>query len=319
MSRKVEVGLNIISFIIACILMWIAAGLIINGVENLAKGIRVNSFVVSFLVLGIVTSVTEMSVGINAIILKTPEVFAGNLIGASFVLVLFVIPLLVILHKGVQFHPNFNAEKTLFFLILILASALVTLDGVMSIFDAILLMLMFGFFFYFFQHFKKVEQELETKKINTKALLINSFKILLGAVIVYFSSETLVEKTIYFATLMHAPTFLVSLFVLSIGTNVPELAIAVNSLAQKKPEIAMGDFVGSAAFNVFLLGLFSLVSGSFTLDTNHFGMMLPIVAFGFLLFFSFSKSRNKLSFWEGVAILIVYLTYMLAQISDLLN
>lgn len=304
---------------IACTLMWVAAGLIINGVENLAKGIRVNSFIVSFLVLGIVTSFTEMSVGINAIMLKTPEVFAGNLIGASFVLVLFVIPLLVTLHKGVNFHPNFNAEKTFFFLMLILASALVTLDGVMSIFDAILLILMFVFFFFFFQHFKKIEHELETKKINTKSLLINSLKILTGAAIVYFSSGTLVEKTIYFATLIHAPTFLVSLFVLSIGTNVPELAIAVNSLAQKKPEIALGDYIGSAAFNVFLLGLFSLVSGTFTLDTNHFGMMLPIVAFGFLLFFLFSKSRNKLSFWEGVTILAVYFTYVLVQISDLLN
>lgn len=304
---------------IACTLMWVAAGLIINGVENLAKGIRVNSFIVSFLVLGIVTSVTEMSVGINAIMLKTPEVFAGNLIGASFVLVLFVIPLLVTLHKGVKFHSNFNAEKTFFFLILILASALVTLDGVMSIFDAILLILMFVFFFYFFQHFKKVEDELETKKINNKSLLINSLKILTGTAIVYFSSETLVEKTIYFAALMHAPTFLVSLFILSIGTNVPELAIAVNSLAQKKPEIALGDYIGSAAFNIFLLGVFSLVSGTFTLDTNHFGMMLPIVAIGFLLFFFFSKSHNKLSFWEGVAILMVYFTYVLVQISDLLN
>ena len=313
------VGLNIISFAIACALMWIAAGLIINGVENLAKGIRVNSFIVSFLVLGIVTSVTEMSVGINALILKTPEVFAGNLIGASFVLVLFVIPLLVILHKGVQFHPNFNAEKTFFFLMLILAGALVTLDGVMSIFDAMLLILMFWFFFYFFQHFQKVENELETKKINTKSLLVNSLKILLGAGIVYFSSETLVEKTIYFAALMHAPTFLVSLFVLSIGTNVPELAIAVNSLAQKKPEIALGDYIGSAAFNIFLLGIFSLVNGTFIIDTNHFAIMLPIVGFGFLLFFAFSKSRNKLSFWEGVAILIVYFTYVLVQISDLLN
>ncbi|MCC6643600.1 hypothetical protein IT411_02525, partial [Candidatus Peregrinibacteria bacterium] len=260
----------------------------------------------------------EMSVGINAIMLKTPEVFAGNLIGASFVLVLFVIPLLVVMHKGVQFQSNFNAEKIFFFLLLILASALVVLDGVVSVYDAILLILMYGFFFYFFQHYKKITHELEKKSINTKALLLCAVKIMRGAVLIYFASLLLVEKTLYFATLLNAPPFVVSMLLLSLGTNLPEITIAINSLAHRQPEIALGDYIGSAAFNIMLLGIFSLFNGTFTLDTNHFGLIFPIVIFGFVMFFIFSKSKNKLSFWEGVALLMVFFLYVLAESTDIL-
>lgn len=309
---------NLLIFLVGSGFMWISSALIIEGVENFSKNVRANSFVVSFVMLGILTSVTEISVGVNAIILKKPEIFAGNLIGSSFVIVLFIIPLLAVLNKGIHFRRHFKLDKLFFFLILLIAPAFMALDGTVSQFDALLLLLLYLFFFSFFNHNRiKLSREIQIQKIESKKVFSNIAKILAGAALIFFASQILVDKTIYFATIFHAPPFIASLFILAIGTNLPELAIAVNSTYRGKTEIALGDYIGSAAANVMLFSVFSLIYGTFSIDTNHFYLMMMVVVTGFILFFFFSKSKNTLSLFEGIILLLVYFVYLFLQISDI--
>lgn len=309
---------HLLAFLAASACMWVSAGFIINGVESFSKNMKANSFIISFIILGILTSVTEISVGINSILLSKPEIFAGNLIGSSFVIILFIIPLLAVLGKGIQFKETFSLDKLLFFLILLVSPAMVALDGKVSVFDAVLLLLLYGFFFHLFNgHKVKNIEDFEPRKINKKDLIINFSKILIGAAIIFFASQVLVDKTLYFATFFNAPPFIVSLFILSIGTNLPELAIAIGSSYRKKNEIALGDYIGSAAANVMLFGIFTFFNGPFNLETNHFYLMLPVVGIGFVLFFIFCRSKNTLSVFEGVLLLLIYFIYLFLQMSDI--
>jgi len=76
--------------------IWIGSGLVIKSVEKLSRVIRASSFAISFFLLGFFTSISELSVGVSAIIQHDPEIYVGNLLGASIVLFILVIPLLAI-------------------------------------------------------------------------------------------------------------------------------------------------------------------------------------------------------------------------------
>lgn len=316
--------LHILSFFFGCGVLWFSSDLITKGVESFAKNLKISSFIASFLILGILTSVTEISVGFNAILDNKPGIFVGNLIGSSFVMLVFIIPLLAIFNNGIAFKQHFNEKKALFFIILLLAPSLLVLDGQVSRYDAILVILLYTlFFFYFKKHHNILEDEKLEEKISQNAtkkeVIVNLGKIIVGAIFIYFASNLLVDKTIYFAEILEVPPFLVSLLILSLGTNLPELAITINSIYKKHPEIALGDYIGSAAANPFLFGIFTLLQGPFTLQSSHFNFTFLIILIGYILLFVFFRSKNTLSFLEGVFLIFIYILFLLFQGNAMFN
>src|SRR3989339_2170314 len=96
------ISIHLIFYLTAFFILWYCSGIIINSVERLAHKFKLSSFAVSFFVLGILTSIPEFSVGINSIINKTPDIFVGNLLGASLIIFILIIPLLAVLGNGVK-------------------------------------------------------------------------------------------------------------------------------------------------------------------------------------------------------------------------
>src|SRR3546814_1257025 len=74
--------------------------------KSLAKKIHISSFAFSFFVLGILTSIPEMAVGLNAISQNRPEIFVGNLLGSIIILFLVIIPLLALVNGRSEDHTS---------------------------------------------------------------------------------------------------------------------------------------------------------------------------------------------------------------------
>lgn len=91
-----EITLHLIQYSLSFIGIWIGSGLAIRSVERLSRSLKISSFLVSFIVLGLCTSISELSVGINSVIAKDPEIYVGNLVGATIVIFMLIIPLLTI-------------------------------------------------------------------------------------------------------------------------------------------------------------------------------------------------------------------------------
>jgi Ca2+/Na+ antiporter len=92
---------HLVLFFLGFLLLWQGAGLILSYTSNILKKLKVSPFVFSFVFLGILTSVPEFSIGIQAILENKPSVFVGNLLGGIVVLFLLVIPLLAVFGKEI--------------------------------------------------------------------------------------------------------------------------------------------------------------------------------------------------------------------------
>src|SRR3990167_8364166 len=99
--------------------IWIGAGLAIRAVEKISKNLNLSSFAVSFLILGAFTSISELSVGINSVLDKDPEIYVGNLIGASLVLFMLIIPLLAITSRAVHVNNELRGRNLIMSLIVV--------------------------------------------------------------------------------------------------------------------------------------------------------------------------------------------------------
>ena len=309
---------HFVDFTIGLCLMWLASGLVVKGIEKFSKDTKISVFATSFLILGVLTSLTEISVGLNAVLEHRPEIFVGNLIGGSFVIVMLIIPILAILNNGISFRHKLDQKRLLFFLFLITTPALVAVDGRVSNFDAVLIVGLYLLFFYLFQSREQILDRV-TETRHGRAAATDVIGVIIGAVIIYISGKILVDKTVVIAEFLEVSPLLVSLMLLSVGTNLPEMMLAVRSIKNKHSEIAFGDYIGSAAMNAVLFGIFTLLHGSFLVETRGFIPLTLLIMIGYAMFFIFSRIKNRLSPAEGVILILIYIVFILFQTTEIIS
>lgn len=299
----------------AFVLMWMASELIIDGVNHFAKRLHISSFAASFFILGILTTIPELSVGINSMIDKEPEIFVGDLIGASFVLFLLAIPFLAIIGNGITLSYQLTNKNLVFALFVILSPTIFVLDGALSRKDGLFLMMIYLLLLYFIESKTEVirhaeEDLMEHRKHNTKPMI----KLIAGSIIIFFIGRLLVEQTMYFGTLLNIHTYTISLLALSVGTNLPEFIIAWNSIIRKNKEVAFGDYLGSAAGNAFVFGLLVFVNGSFTVHNGSFLVTFALFALAMLCIYIFTRTKRAISRRDGVILLLLYIFFLILEL-----
>ncbi len=306
--------INIILYLACFGAIWIGAGLVIHSVEKFSRLLKLSTFSVSFLVLGFLTSLSELSVGVNSIIKDDPEIYVGNLIGASIVIFMLIVPLLAIVGRSLVIQPQFRGGALLFSLIVIALPVILSLDGKIDRIDSIGCML--SYFALVFVVEKKrnlAEQISAVRKKKPANILTEIIKIVAGIGLIFGASHYIVELTIYFSQQLHITPFLVSLILISIGTNLPELSLVVRSMFLTKKDVAFGDYVGSAACNTFLLGLLTIIYGKPAYLANSYAVSLLFLIAGLCLFYIFARTDNKLTRLEGFVLIALYVGFLSSE------
>ncbi len=304
---------SLLLYILAIVAIWFGAGLIISSVEKFSHRLHFSPFITSFVFLGLLTSIPEFGVGTTAIVDGKPEIFVGALIGGIIVMFLFIIPILAILGKGITINHNLDSKKLLYLILILLAPGLFVVDRNFTILEGVLLI---ACYVLVITHIRKA-QVTEKQEENVLSLKIYSIldlaKVASGIGIVFISSQIIVSETIYFAKILNIPEFYLSILVLSLGTNLPELSIALRSVISGAKDIALGNYLGSASANVFLLGLFTIANNQNIILKDSFIITYVIMSIGLLSFYKFSKSKKEISVKEGKILLLIYFSFLISE------
>lgn len=295
--------------------VWIGSGLAIKSVERLSKLLKISSFIVSFLILGFFTSISELSVGINSILQNDPEIYVGNLVGASIVLFMLIVPLLAIVGRSIRISPEFQGFNLPAALVVVALPVILAMDGRIGRTDSIISISLFGLLIISIQSKKNLLEHLKRLSARSgvsagKELL----RIVFGVATIFIASRFIVEQTLYFSSLLQVSPFLISLLLIAFGTNIPELSLVIRAMFMKNNQVAFGDYIGSAAFNTFLLGILTLIYGKPVLLTNSYLVSLLFLIVGLILFYFFARTKNAISRVEGVVLLGLYCAFVLFEI-----
>ncbi len=302
-------------YIICFFILWHSSGKIVDIVEKIAKKIGFSSFALSFFLLGILTSIPEFSVGVNSLLKQTPDIFVGNLIGASFYLFTLVIPILAVFGGGVKMVHELNYKDMIFALLVVLAPIFLIADNVLTRTEGVFLILIYGILFYFIEKKKSLHlsfRDLSVKKVSHFLEIIIELLVHLG--IIFIASNFIVNQTSEYSKILKFPVFVVSVVILAFGTNLPELSLAIRSIFMGKKEVALGDYLGSAAANTLIFGILALLNGARIHVENYSLKTLLINLFGLGVFYIFSQSKKEISKKEGKILLLIAFLFILIEI-----
>jgi len=307
--------LKSIVYVLCLYLLWIMAGKIIAIVEKIAKKMGFSSFALSFFVLGILTSLPEISVGVNSLLKKTPDIFVGNLIGASFYLFTLVIPLMAVFGGGVKMIHGLTYKDMIFALIVVLAPIFLIADNVLTRTEGVFLILIYLILFYFIEKKKSLHislRDLSVHRIVNFGHIV--IELLIYLAIIFIASNFIVNQTVEYARLLKVPVFVFSILILGAGTNLPEISLAIRSAFLGKKEVALGDYLGSAAANTLIFGILTLLNGGRIYLGSYSLKTLLVNLFGLGVFYLFSQSKKEISPKEGRILLLIAFLFILVEI-----
>jgi cation:H+ antiporter len=306
---------HLLIYLLSFVSIWIGSGIAIRAVQKLSRYLKISAFGISFLVLGFFTSISEFSVGINAVVEQDPEIFVGNLIGASIVLFMLLTPLLAIAGNSIKITSELRGYRLAATLLVIALPVLLAIDGQLNQFDSIMSMAAYIALLVIMPFRQELLEKIGTMTSRSSVAIGREIaKILTGVSIIFVASHFLVQQTTYFSDLIGISPFLISLLLIAIGTNVPEISLAVRSLIMKNKQVAFGDYAGSAAFNTFLFGLLTVVNGKTIYLSNSYLVSLLFLVVGLIVFYIFARSRYTISRLEGVGLLAVYVLFIAAEV-----
>lgn len=308
-------------FLLSAGVIWFLSGILVDAVDTVAKRYNKPGFAVAFFVLGMLTSIGEISVAFNATVQSVPQISAGNLMGASTVLFLLVIPLLAVLGNGVPQTRVLVQSNLILVLVVVLLPALLAIDGVVTRTDGAVCLLVYGALVYRLHKRRPLQQmtadvlERTQKELlhTRRATAVDIGKIIGGAVFIFLAGNLLVDESVFFAKWLGIPLSFIGLLLLSIGTNIPELTIALRCVVSRHKDIAFGDYLGSAAANTLIFGCMSIGSGTFAFAASEAVLTSILLALGVALFFVFARSKGALSRGEGAILLVLYACFLLLQ------
>lgn len=281
-----------------------------------AKKFEMSEFFVGFIALASISSLPELSIAINSANKGIPELSVGNLLGAGVIILTLVIGLSAIKFQNVNFKGRFRRTEMALGVGAILLGILVLVDrqltqieGVICLFAYFLLLL------HVQRRFREKKREELVIRVRSGKLRVLLFKALAGIIALLISSTLVVEGVIGLGNEISINESLIGLFVLAVGTNMPELTLLLRAHNFDQTKLAIGNFFGSVIFNTATLGLLGIFSGGF--EITNFISLIPamvLIVFSSVLFFIFSWTGKELSRREGFMLIGAYVSLVITEI-----
>lgn len=293
-----------------------SADVVIQSMRDIAKKLGMHVFFLG-IILGILTTLPEFAVGVNAIANDVSDISVGNLLGGIIVLLGLLLGLGVMLNREVK--TDGNAKSLLPIFLFLLLPIGFGLNGRIGFFEGLALV---GGYLLLVWYLYRIKRDGTHHRLRwtdgtrvTKEVLLAAG----GLIFVLVLSNAIVRLTLILLERFNLPAFVIGLLVFSIGTNLPELIVTLRSWKNKIKDLSISNLLGSAMANVTLLGIFGLgktipvpVDGSFLFVAASFVLLSAMI----LVFYATGKRLTRL---EGFALIAFYVTFVILQSKFLLD
>ncbi len=317
-------GLYILFFIAAGLVLAKAGTWTVKSLLRIADFLNWKKIIVASLLMGFVSSMPELFVGITAALSEKPELSFGNVIGSNIILLTLIIGVAVLFGGRIKVKGKAIQRSLSFACLYAFLPLLLMLDGEASRADGAILIIALVFYFRELmssqRRFRKTfldEREGESEKpIREFKLFFKDLGIFLSSFgFMVFSAWALVFSAGRITQQFNLPLVLLGILGIALGTSLPELSFGIRSVIMKQKEMVLGNIFGSIVANsTLVLGITCLIS---PFRTYHF---FPSYLSGFiftgvavLAFLFFSKTSKEITKKEAKALLFFYVLFLIVQ------
>jgi len=309
--------LNFLLLFLGFVVLIKGADWLVKGGSSVARRFGISSIVIGLTIVAFGTSAPELLVNILASIKGNSGIVVGNILGSNIANILLILGVSSIIYPLAIKRGTVYIQIP-FALLSIIAMGLVAndvlIDGGLENFitriDGILLLLFFAIFIYYSFSIARVKGQSE--KIEEYSLAKSIMFLVFGMIGLGIGGELVVRNAVSVATFFKVSESLIALTIVSIGTSLPELATSVIAALHKKPDIAVGNVIGSNIFNTFwVLGFSAIIRPVSFIPMLNFDILFLVFITILLFVYMFVGKRNVIQKWQGASLTFLYFVYII--------
>lgn len=305
---------NILFFALACLALIISGTLLVKSLAKIAHLFKMTEFAAAFIIMSIATSFPELFVGISSALNKTPEIALGNIFGANMLDLTLIMGIMILAGRGIVIKSKeIKKDSFVMGIMIVIPIILFFIGDELSRTDGIILVA--SFVLYSYTLIKKEKEYSKKQKSNIKKfnMLITLLTFSLSLMLLLLSSKYVVYYANLLAIDLNLPSIIIGLFMVSLGTTLPELVFGVRAVLMGHRDMAIGDQIGTVIANsTLILGITSIIYPIKTISPTFLIASVFVVIISFL-FATFIKSGQRFTIKEGIALISFYAFFVFLE------
>ncbi len=287
---------------------WIAT---VSGIPKLIIGATIVS---------LATTMPEMLVSMMAALQGKVDMSIGNAVGSVTANIGLIMAISLFFMPGAIRRMDYLPKAALMMgaaLVIVIAG----FQGQVSIPMSILLLIIFVIFI--FENINSAKHTLTAQSLDQSApkrprparreITVNLIKFVLGAVGIVVGADLLVDNGSELARIIGVSERVIGVTIVAIGTSLPELVTTITAVAKKQSSLSVGNILGANILDLSLImPLCAVVSGKPLPIAQASALVdLPACLLVGTIAIVPAMISSKFSRWQGVALLAVYLAYVI--------
>ncbi len=307
------IALSIVSIAGLFYILGKTADLLVVETKILGERLKMRIFFLG-IILGFLTSMPELAIGLNAATKNASAISFGNLVGGIIVLFGLILGISVFLNRSIA--TDGKTKNILPLLIYLFLPLVFGLDGSISPVEGIALIV--GYVLLIFHLYATTRgNKKRVKKIKLSGIEFTKTIFLFGGSIIgiILISNLIIRLTLSVLQIFVISPFIIGLLAYSLGTNLPEIMITIRAWKNNTKELSVSNLIGSAIANGCIIGIVAFINIiPVTVNAGYYLLMFFMaVLFGKLL--AFYESDSALTRREGIVLAVIYFLFVIVQIA----
>ena len=309
----------ILGLVAGGVILIISSEKVVDQLIKLSKIIGLSIFTIGFIVASIGSDLPEIINSFISAYLGHGDLSVGDSLGSVMTQITLILGLIPFFCNFCRLIPSTFKYVGAVEVGVLLLSIFVTADGTVTRLDGVFLIMVWGISMIVLRRFaeqrvvldESIELEEEPRENMPKILTW----LLIGFAGIGLGSYVVIESSIQISRYLGISEYIISFFLVSLGTSLPELVVGVAAIRKQHFDLAVGDIIGSCIVDSTLaIGLGPLffpiqVTGSYVLITGLYAVFASVVVVGVLTWRGVNDKRT------GSLFILVYLfSYLLPSI-----
>ena len=309
--------INFALFIISAAFLVLSGAYLVKSLFKISQLLKITEFTATFILISVATSFPELFVGISSALTGQTALALGNVLGANLINLTLIMGILILLGKEIK-TKNTQLRESSYPLAVMVALPLVLFffGNVLSRADGFLLLFVFcAYSYYLIKNNKKYvkKYKIDKKKLKKINIILTTFIFVLSLAVLIVSAYFVIKYASLISIDLQLPQIFIGLFLISLGTTLPELAFGIRAVLSGYKSMSIGNQLGTVIVNsTLVLGVTALIT-PITADIFIFFIAGIFLLFSVFLFVYFVKYKEKLSSTEGITLILIYILFIIVQ------
>ncbi|MFC1804146.1 sodium:calcium antiporter, partial [Thermoproteota archaeon] len=243
-----NIGVSVLALILGLVILFYSSELAVSKMISIAKVFGLSMFTIGFIVSSIGSDLPEIFNNLTSAYLGHGAISIGDSFGSVLTQVTLVLGLIPFFCTFCRLIPSTFFIVGLTEVVLVAVSVWLSLDGNVTRFDGVLLILLWALSSIVLTRFG------DEKIVAEEGVLLSDpeekMSKLVGYTVLGFAgvgvgSLLVIDSVVTISRVFGLSEYIVSFFILSLGTSMPELVVSISAIRKKHFELAVGDIIGS--------------------------------------------------------------------------